>query len=80
MAHVVFQVKVFIVHPVGVIQLQRHPHQAPAQHGTRTQPGFHVGNNVFETHRSATGYGAGIKGGNTGDMGQVLWGLHVEEL
>ena len=79
LAHVVLQVEVRVVDPVGVVEPERNLGEAPAQRGQQRQP---VDQQVLEVGalEPAAGRRGRVDHRHAGDVPVLAWGLQREEL
>ena len=77
-AHVVFQVEIFILYPVGISHIQRHAHHLAAEDGRLVQAAFHMGQHALEPHL-ATGRGGLVVNLDQRDIGVGMRGVRVQK-
>jgi hypothetical protein len=52
-AHVVFDVEVLVLDPVGIVEVERHAQDLLAEHRQLAEPAFDMGQDLLEAHLAA---------------------------
>lgn len=75
---VVLEIKMWIVCPIRVVELEGHVDEKPLEYGRCVKATFNVRNDFLESHVPA-GCGRWIVYAEARDMRQVVFGFHIQE-
>ena len=79
-ANVVFEVEVFVVHPVREVEFQRHPHEAPLEQRTHVQAALDMIEDVPEAHDPVIGYRRLVEYHDRRQVRATALRFHVQKL
>ena len=79
-AHVIFEIEMFIVNPVREIELQGDVHEPALEQGAHVQAALDVRQNILETNNVAVRYSRLVEDRYGGEVSQVIRRFQIKEL